>query len=254
MIKLDKKKSHEIVENCSLGIVKSYNIEGCNYYVKSDDDLKEVIGFYLATYLELNSIEYVGIKIKGHFYSFSRDINELYDFKEANRYYIPLAACELLKIIDCISKVSNNPNLTIDILKMYVFDILFLNDDRHACNWGLINENELVLFDNFNIFSIYNPPYINYNHELFISNNKIRLCNSIYSDFEEFLNNCDEEILEIIYKMVNKASLENIKAIFELIEKKYQIKINDRFIRIYEPHYKKILEIINRKRGINNAR
>jgi len=253
MIVLDKNKSQEIVENCSLGIVSSYYIDGCNYYVKKDEDLKEIIGYYLATFLGLKSIEYKSINIKDHNYSFSRDIRELYKFQEA-KYLIGSQQHLSAMIQRLIDEDINNPVLYQNIVKMYVFDILFLNDDRHAKNWGLINKTDLILFDNFNIFSIYNPPYISYNPELFIGNNKIELYNNLYKDFEEFLNSCDECMLEIVFNMVDKSSLLNIKALFEHIEKEYNILLDERFLKIYEPHYTKILDIVNRKRGISNAR
>ena len=138
---------------------------------------------------------------------------------------------------------------------MYLYDILFLNYDRDNRNWGFIKENNkyrLIIFDNQGIFSIFAPPFINYNPELF-KNNKGFFISFIYQDFEQFLDYCPDEYLGEIEKIINSVSYENINLLFLNLEKELDIKINPTFLMIYKDHYKRINDII-KNRGVSNAR
>lgn len=258
MFRLNKKESKRLVGLVSYLGVTELKIKGNNYFIKPDDNLKEVIGYYLAKSLGLNCIEYFSIKVGNKRYSISRDINELCPFVIAETlvkecFELPI----ILEIFDEIGLANND--LIKDILKMYIYDLLFLNEDRHSGNWGLVKEKEiykLILYDNQNLFTVLYPPFIRFNNALFKKNvdRSVITFNNVYKDLDEFLKWCPCEYKEDIYKMIEQASISNIERIFSSIERKYDIKINSEFLVIYSEHYKKVLDVMNRNRGLNNAR
>lgn len=249
MFKLNKKESKMIMNFVNDLKVTELKIRGNNYFIKPDGSLKEVIGYYCAKYLGFYCVEYFSVFLKHKQYSISRDIHELYPFVLASDFI--KNEYDLLEILDSVRNSKYyNEDLILDILKMYIFDILFLNDDRNKTNWGVILKNNnycLILFDHSNIFSILKGPIIQYVSKV---ENHLSLQDSVIKDLETFLNDCPLEYYEKLLDFIYKANISAIKRIFRDIENLYHISLDSFYLELYEQNYTKILEMLNKKRGI----
>lgn len=245
MFKVDKKLSNQIIALTKTARCNSLYISGNNYFVKKDENLKEYLGYKLAKLCGLKCIEYNVININDTFYIISRDINETMTFTSAH----PLIGAyhELSLIINDLKKLPYTTSNTIqDLLKMYLFDLLFLNGDRHNRNWGLININgeyRVLIFDNENIFSLLFLPYICFNLDNFSNPNK-NYTSRICDDLSAFLKKCPKEYLEELYKIIDKSEPSNVSAIINSIETINNTKLNPRFLPTYTTHYNKIKDVV----------
>jgi hypothetical protein len=244
MFKIDKKISAEIIKLTRTIRCNSLVISGSLYYVKKDERLKEYLGYKLAKLCGLNCFKYKVLKINGTFYIISRDINETLSFNSAST--LVGAHHEIYLIIEDLKKLPFTTNNTIqDFLKMYLFDMLFINGDRHYRNWGLVeidNEYRVIIFDNENIFSIF-LPYIRFSNTIFSNTSKSYL-SRIYEDLREFLKKCPTEYLAELYKMIDKAEIENVTAIIKTIEEENNMQMDPKLLQTFTTHYKKIRDII----------
>lgn len=246
MFKIDKKMSERIIHTTNRVHIGEINISGINYFVKPDDELKEVIGYYLARLFHLNCAKYRSVKINNKNYSISADLNYHSLFMLAHTFSFD--DMELNEIIEALRSLSFfNENLEKDMIRMYLYDILFMNDDRHDRNWGLkfLKEARLVLLDNGNIFRIYGRPYIRYDQSFYFDEDNHT---AWAQDFLAFYESLSDENQEMITELTLKANGNLVKAIFSMIEHQYKTSINPKFLKIYEDHYEQIKNIIRNSR------
>lgn len=254
MFKIDKILSQKIINITRLARCNSLHISGKNYFVKKDENLKEYLGCKLAELVGLKCIEYNVIVVNGFFYVISRDINETTSFIPATTFTD--AYHELYLIINDLNKLPFTTTNTIqDFLKMYLYDILFLNGDRHYRNWGLVkidNEYRVIIFDNENIFSLF-LPYIRFNSTIF-SNQSKSYSSRICEDFEAFLKICPREYLSELYSMIDKAEIENVAAIIKNLEIEFETQLDPSFLQTYTSSYNKIKAIVSKHKAENRTR
>lgn len=242
MINVTEKLKEEILEKSNSTHWIMISINDKNYYVKPDDNKKEIIGAKLAELFNLSTPYYESILINRKNYSISRDLKELGDFHLMEEFithdYDLNPLLNNLRTYPFYTK-----ELEFDIIKSFLFDILFLNDDRRLNNWGIMTINgvtRVVLLDHLNIFGVNNNPFIKYNHSLYTSWSP----NHIYEDFSLFLDEWQNVYGEEIKTLIELASVDVVDNILKSLDS------NPISSRIYKEHYSKILDIINRKRGV----
>lgn len=249
MIEVSDQIKQEIFEKTNSIHWSTISINGETYYVKPDNEQKEVIGYNLSKLFSLNSATYEGISINRKNYSISRDLSELYDFHLAEEFILDdYSLFDLLRILK--EKSFYNIELEFDIIKMFVFDLLFLNDDRRLSNWGIANINgiaRIVLLDYSNIFGTTNNPYIKCNPDLYHDNNSP---STIYKDLGFFLKYCPENYVEEVKRLIEQMDIDTIRKIIRSSLSEINEYNVSKYMRIYEEHYHKISDILNEIRGV----
>ena len=140
-----------------------------------------------------------------------------------------------------------NDSLQKDIILMYIYDILFMNDDRHDRNWGFLMQDsaKLVLIDNGNIFSIKRKPYIRFMPDLYLEKD---IESAMAEDIANLIHSLSLEYKKMIIEYLYKVSPVNLNNIFLMIEEKYHCQINPEFLNMYSERYQKIMNILEEKR------
>ena len=245
MFKIDKKMSERIIHTTNRVHIGEINISGINYFVKPDDELKEVIGYYLARLFHLNCAKYRSVKINNKNNSISADLNYHSLFMLAHTFSFD--DMELNEIIEALRSLSFfNENLEKDMIRMYLYDILFMNDDRHDRNWGILMQEEarVALIDNGAIFRVTGKPYIRFDDSMYFNKS---VSSAIYEDFLLFYESLDNENRLMVDHYIKSVTPNSIKNVFLAIENYYQCQINPLFLQIYEDHYKEILKTLSER-------
>ena len=145
MFKLNKKISKDILRATNRIHVGRICVSGLNYFVKPDQELKEVIGYYLSKLLDLSCAKYFSLKVNNKNYTVSLDLNYRFDFVLAHEF--SLNGLEFTEILETLHPYPFfDEFFEKDMIRMYLYDILFMNDDRHDRNWGLYHHEPKKLF------------------------------------------------------------------------------------------------------------
>lgn len=207
-------------------------------FIKENDSLTEIIGEILCSILGIKCAHYNAFLINDTYYVASIDLNI-----EGNFILAKAFLSENENNIPCIIDYFNHnyPNseeLATEILKVFLFDTLFLNSDRYTENWGLL-DGHIVIFDNAGIFRDDNFSLMGGSQEV----------ESVYKNLESILNNFEvcAELLEEFLKITP----ENFSELISKIETSKNIKIKKKksYKYIYKKHYQKIKDILDRYRG-----
>lgn len=248
MLDIDEKTKEEIIEKTNTIHWSEIDIAGKHYYVKPDSLLKEVIGSYLAKIFGLVCAKYESVKIGIKSYSLSEDLKDLFPFTLGENYVSDNDS--LMEIIFLLNGHNfYQENIRLEMLKLYVFDILFLNDDRRPNNWGIgtiNNETHIVIIDNNNMFSVAKAPFIKYDPCLYAEGNNIK---AMYADFEAFLNSLKSEEQEMIIDLITRCEPSVLFARIDSILVPYNEKLDYKYKMIYQEHFQALINIINKKRG-----
>lgn len=212
-------------------------------FIKENNFLTEIIGAKLCSILGIRCAEYRAFLIEDTYYVASRDLNLDGNFILANEFLTEREN----NITDIIAYFKNNfanyEELKLEILKVFLFDIMFLNSDRYTENWGLLNGHIIVL-DNAGIFSNDSFTLMGESHQVTTSyDNLIRALNNIEGCSEildDFLKITPDYFSELISEI--ESSL-NIK-----IKKKKSYKYS------YKRQYEIIKAILDKYRGDKYAR
>ncbi len=246
MFKVNKQISKNIIASTNRIHVGEINISGANYFVKPDDELKEIIGYYLARLFNLNCAKYSRVKIGNKSYAVSLDLNNNHNFILAHEYaFDGKTLDEITEVLRSLSFFDEI--LEKDMIRMYLYDILFMNDDRHDRNWGfLINEKaRIVLLDNGAILRVGGKPYICFDHDVYLNGS---INQAIEEDFLLFYESLERNDQQMVDGYLKKACPRNILNLFQIIEAQYQCQINPLFLQLYEDHYERIVNVLNEKR------
>lgn len=231
--------------------VFSFEYNGLTYYFKFDslsNPLNELICYYIAKDMGLDSVFY-DLAIVG---GFTGNLSK--DYKVKNAKYI--SGEEIINSVDkmvdaykynnlrgiwhCLEVYFKDyPNmqeivakLMMKIVKLFIFDLITGQEDRHEENWGVvIYENGDVdlqpIFDNSRSLED-DPEFVYYG--LSLEGNSISENDKMV---QEFLNVSSSEFSDILPNYLWVISEENINKIFKLIEEQINCEIPPNIKRYY---------------------
>lgn len=234
-------------------------INGKSYYVKECDDnfnLKEIIAKRLANILDIKCASYDIIKCNDTMYYISEDLKKLGNAR--NLSFIASPSSSLYLIWDALSPDSRL--LMQELIKIYFFDLLFLNSDRKLHNIMLVNtisSSHLYMIDNSLLFSSGRSELFSslarYDDLEVISsinwdNNKQNELNR--HNLEYFLQTSAKEYIVILESMIKLVPVEVLKKVIEDIESEYNYEIPDKLVMLekYEVNLENI-KILLESRG-----
>lgn len=212
----------------------------------------EVIAQDLAEVLEIYCLKYATLSIGSNTYYISKDLN-----KEGTFLLLSELGIHKYSLYDSWHILEeyygNASELVYDIIKIYLFDILFMNSDRNPENLGLIitpTGAKIIMLDNEFIFddmsvglsSKYSP------HEL-LKNSKycgwLDYPSYLQKNMEElefFLATSSQEFTDMFWEMYKKATPEVVKNVIKKHEK-------GTIGRLYIEKYKQNYELIRTLKG-----
>lgn len=245
-------------------IKKAWNdIEGINEVV-SESIIQDFNVFTPKIYLA---------NIHGSLYILSEDIGSKGAFKTAYSLGISKDNSFSLYGIWIFLESQNyvNPSaLMFEIIKVYIFNTLFMLYDRH-CNWGVLTigeENHIAIFDNTEIFkgnsrrrlltsyldrSDYKAPF-GYTNKKYEKEYLRLLKEANLADTLNFLKESSIEFQELFEYYYNLMTVEHFKDILDKVEKENSILTENgekpliipnksEMIKMYEENYKAIGEL-----------
>lgn len=244
-------KHDDILEDSIDQFVFSFEYNGLTYYFKFDslsNPLNELICYYIAKDMGLDSVFY-DLAIVG---GFTGNLSK--DYKVKNAKYI--SGEEIINSVDkmvdaykynnlrgiwhCLEVYFKDyPNmqeivakLMMKIVKLFIFDLVTGQEDRHEENWGVvIYENGDVdlqpIFDNSRSLED-DPEFVYYG--LSLEGNSISENDKM---IQEFLNVSSSEFSDILPNYLWVISEENINKIFKLIEEQINCEIQPNIKRYY---------------------
>ncbi len=248
-----------------VGHVREVYLSSGNYFIKDTWNIKEavneVIGRRLASIFNLKCPDYkvvildydgdISFKSQYHkYYSISEDLlNKNGKFKTARELGILFEEnCSLYQIWFKLEKLYGNvSDLMMDIVKVYIYDILFGGSDRHASNWGIYyNDNirQVAILDNEFLFE---------NQESMISSyfseddyNEINKVNSSEDfkreEFNNFLKDSSEEFINLFLVYYNLFTPEYLEELLLSIEGEEKFITEFGEVPFVIPHKDEILE------------
>lgn len=238
-------------------------IDGIVYYAKKDPNFYEVICSEIAKVCGLKCFSYEPIVINNeirdclgeHFftnntlptenvnYVFSKDISyegdfiSFVDFFEDRRH-----TCSLYDIWNVLEqKIPDKcSNIMNQVILMYIFDFLIMNSDREALNYGILNNEYLVILDNQASFTEWVQTIAPEDSSIFSDN--------MSEDIEEFLSISSNETLKLFEEILVRLKPEVFNKVLNNIERCNLINIpNKRSIQAkYRINYYKIYKILEK--------
>lgn len=261
-----------------LGYPKIVNLSSGSYLIKVDYDktgVNELIGKKLADIMGLVCPRYFLVEVDNAKYLLSEDLNQYGEFISA------LEICENFKshkkeyksnedinisdnsiysiwaYLEANFPVAKSKELMKEIIRMYIFDILFLNNDRDLKNWGILTQSDgsshVVIFDNELIFYENTPfPGISLTASL------TELYPSVYDDFRIFLKESSSEFAALFKYYFDLITPEFFKGLIEQIERRdnIQIETKEELVEKYKKYRTVLMQIYEEeiKKGDNHAR
>lgn len=227
--------------SCIIGEYKYYFKKAIPPFIKT-----ELIANKLAALLNIKCLEYISILIADLSYYFSKDLNAegtFYTLSELGVLDSSLSA-HLQGLNDIFP---NNPELIDDIIKIYLFDILFMNSDRNPGNIGLLVSRKgpkIIMLDNEFIFDEYAIGLSVKHRACDISENSIygyncgipEFLQTNLTDLEIFLETAKEEYCRLFWWMYETATPEVVGNIIRGVDKD---NLNQ-FLKQYIENYKLI--------------
>lgn len=263
----------EIILKNEKGIV---NINGVNYYFKpTGNQFFNFIGYeqlleLCALDVDIRCVHYENVKIAGIDFTLSPVIPGY--FQLVSNYDYHLADESIVSLYDLWHLIENkkiesksiensdiSELLMYQIVRVYLFDLIFANPDRNLNNIVVaideqknsiiyILDNELSLnFDK-------NRPHITAKSEKesyckYVTDNNIKYYKFL-DDLETFLNEASYEYIDLLQKMLNTLTPEHIKNNIIKVEEKNKQKhpYLYRYLEKYSEHYNNIREVVNNRR------
>lgn len=212
----------------------------------------ELIGMRLAKLFGISTPSYRVIRIDESYYIISEAIPNLVsglDFKISDN---------TLNTIDGLSKISKG--LMSEFVRMYLFDILFLNGDRNYKNWAIQDEangKRLYALDHGHLFSSYYPLRFTMekesNRDLYFDEDDA--LEDVYEELTAFLNQSSEEYMKLFEEMMGKARPEVLEEFICQIEAEgFQIADKNSIIDLYSKHYSNLEKLLTERTKSNERR
>ena len=163
------------------------------------------------------------------------------------------------------------PNILLDIIKVYIFDILMGNWDRYNQNWGLIFRKDgvnLAIFDNEFIMDYRLPALsssINTDTWASIKKNTSDKRKTLKDEIKQFLSNASEEYQDLFLTVFHKFNPNYFQNLLVRLEKEETIITNKGlkpflidnlvdYVYLYQNNYNLIEEAIEEFRKENKQK
>lgn len=249
MLKLNN-KDRDIINY--LGYPKVVELSCGRYLIKRInmiDGIKELLGSFIGKQFNINVPNNNIVNIENNWYLLSEDLNKLGNFIPASaKFELGKEDISLTEVWQILEENENyDANLVYNVVKIYMFDILFKNTDRRLDNWGFIkksdNSEQVVMFDFENCLDFSNDK--SYLHSYDDKNDYL-------SDFEYFLSVSSEEYSELFQKYYTVFTPNYIANIVNEIMKENNIIDKDseeKLINSYSKNYEVLKEVLNKQRG-----
>lgn len=286
MIDLTKNDKEIIL---SVNEPRPVNLSIGQFVVKSDSEKKgiyEVIAKNIAMIMNIKCPNYYITEINGEQYILSEDLNQYGKFQSAFDLYAGIkddyfaySMADLYKdesFYDEDAKKSLHGNslydiwayleenydsntskrLMQDVLKIYIFDILFLNSDRFLNNWGFLktpdNKSNIVMFDNEYILALACENHktkeeSDENKTIKIQTNFLVSNPNVYEDFRVFLRESSEEQTNLFSHYIRLFTPSFFKMIIAESETNSGVILDnkDNIIETYKNHHEQLVGILN---------
>lgn len=244
MFKINKKISAEIIQCTKAFHVGDFYDKGVHYYVKPDQEKVEILAYHLACLANLPALAYKSILVRGRNYSVSLDMREKGSFLLAEDLFGDI--CSVRNLIEKIRSLSfYTEELELAFYRMYFFDLLFLNSDRHTRNYGFQKVNEqwnLIMFDHQMLFDVRNFIALHFGYE---KNFDLK---TLYQDVADFLSFLPDRAKEEFQEMLDLYHVNMVRNIIREVNP----SMEEYYMNIYIPHYEKINDLLSR--GVNYGR
>ena len=243
-------------------------INGKSYYVKECDDnfnLKEIIAKRLANILDIKCASYDIIKCNDTMYYISEDLKNLGNAR--NLSFIASPSSSLYLIWDALEKISPDSRLLMqELIKIYFFDLLFLNSDRKLHNIMLVNSissSHLYMIDNSLLFSSGRAElfsslarYDNLKNTCQVDKDEHNQDKLNRHNLEYFLQTSAKEYIVILESMIKLVPVEVLKKVIEDIESEYNYEIPDKAVMLehYQINLENIKKILESRGETNEPR
>jgi len=251
-------KDKEIIRH--LGFPKSNKLSMGDFYIKCVSKaaaLKELFGEQVSREIFHMKCpkEYIAV-VDSEYYILSEDLNLEGQFITAEHLGVK-GNMSLYDIWTLLEKEHGNVEEDMmDILKIYMFDVLFHNLDRKEDNWGFLylpnNVRKVVILD-YDLILSNNPDDKEGAEKNLEVHAKLDEKLSIYDDFKVFLLESDKEFLTSFKTYFDLLTPEYCKVLMEKIARENNIPTEpecdfippfiDTLTNLYKCHYEKIRRI-----------
>ncbi len=239
-----------------------------DYFVKDTWNIKpainEVIGRRLASIFNLKCPDYKVVILdydgnlnfnsqQSKYYSLSKDLfNANGEFKTAREIGIlfeeNFSLYQIWFKLERLYGMGKVADLMQDIVKVYIYDILFGSTDRHASNWGIYFTNttrKVTIIDNEWLFDNYESmissyfTFDDYNHKMEEFNKYIDFKKE---EFTNFLKDSSSEFVNLFKVYYNLFTPEYLEELLLSIEKEEKFITEFGEVPFVIPHKEEIME------------
>lgn len=215
------------------------------YYAKLVNEeraIKELIGYEVAQKMGVLCPQGKIVLLDGSYYFLSEDLNQYGKFMTAEDLEIGDLIdedCSLYEIWNFLeTKYGTAKEEMLDLIKIYIFDVLFFHFDRKKSNWGILflkdGKRKVVMLDN-EFLLIENKRDV---MQTYVGFEKPQ---TVYDDFKKFLEESSEEFISLFdyyYNLFTPDYLE--KLVSKIINDNHlivDINSNDSLLSFYSQLY-----------------
>ena len=201
-------------------------LEGNNImYIREDledEGLNELLGFQLAKIFALNCQFHELTTIDKQNYIVSNSIENCGEFL----IYYDFSLNDSNNLDDIKNNLKanfNNSNeLEEDLIKLYIFDLLFCNCGRHPINWGVLKtkyKNKLYVLENLYLFdTLYKPAICSGEDNVELITNHIDYVIELVKEITVFKNTSEEDIVKKAIDLVNSVDEKVLEELITYVE------------------------------------
>lgn len=208
-------------KNLSLPFVYDYKI----MYIKKDNGdcgLNELLGKKLANIFGISSANYYLVTVDNENYIISESLENYGEFLKCSNFSLE----DSNNLYDIWYYLENNfiniEELMEQLIKVYLFDMLFCNFDRHQENWGVVSNcdtNKLCIFDNAEMFNTqYKPSLYCSTDNDDIEDDYISYLVELVREITVFKSHCSSEFIENSIEILNKIDVETLNNLISEVE------------------------------------
>lgn len=241
------------------------DIDGITYIYKvhvTGVEYSEIIAEKICKMLEINCAHYETLIINNEIYYFSKHLNTIGKFIPGDE--LGIRQNNLYDIWATLEEYFGNASLAMeDLVKIYLFDILFVNSDRDNRNFGLVridNETRIYAYDNEFIFDDNDKISLSAKHEKYdelrkpyewnVDSYEEHILKENMLELEYFLSESEDKYSETLENMLNTITPEVFLNILQEVELEVSGVINnkDLWYDLYSKNYNMIKELLESRK------